>query len=311
MTVALSVAIGGLHSTAGADPVKCAKRNPLTGVCLLTTGTSGTAGTGSGTGTGTGAGTGGVPGGEVDAVNAIAAGGTQGPPDPCTYTVANPQPPASHPVWGGRTAVDGAVYLQVCARPDGYGSGYRTEFVFVAAGTEAPVGPAIGPAIDPRVLAEQAIATMTLQAPAIRTAPPPGSASGLVGLPVWLWTEQGELTTGPTRQTASAGGVTVTAVGQVSRVVWDMGDGTAVVCGAGTPYRPGATGSSPDCGHVYDRASSRHVPGGAGWPITATSTWTITWTGGGLSGTETLELSSSAELPVGELHVLNQDGGRP
>jgi hypothetical protein len=28
----------------------------------------------------------------------------------------------------------------------------------------------------------------------------------------------------------------------------------------------------------------------------------------GLSGTETLELSSSAELFVGELHVLNQDG---
>jgi hypothetical protein len=50
------------------------------------------------------------------------------------------------------------------------------------------------------------------------------------------------------------------------------------------------------------------VPGGA-WPVTATSTWTITWSGGGLSGTETLELSSSAELVVGELHVLNQDGG--
>jgi hypothetical protein len=298
-TVALSAAVAGLPvATASADPVECVKRDPLTGVCLITTGTSGTAGNGIGSEGGSGGG--------VDAVSAVAAGGTERPPDPCTYTLANPQPLASHPVWGGRTAVDGAVYLQVCARPDGYGSGYRTEFVFIAAGTQAPVGPPI----DPRVLADQAIAAMTLQAPVIRTAPP-GSASGLVGLPVWLWTEQGELTTGPTRQTASAGGVTVTAVGQVSRVVWDMGDGTTVVCGAGTPYRPGATGRSPDCGHVYDRASSRHVPGGAGWPITATSTWTITWTGGGASGTETLELSSAAELPVGELHVLNQDGVRP
>jgi hypothetical protein len=199
------------------------------------------------------------------------------------------------------------VYLEVCPRPDGFGSGYRTEFVFVAAGTDPPAGPPI----DPRVLAEQAIAAMTLQAPMIRTAPPPGSTSGLVGLPVWMWTEQGEHITGPTQQTATAGGVTVAAVGQVSQVVWDMGDGATVVCGAGTPYRPGETGESPDCGHVYDRASSRHVPDGAGWPITATSTWTITWTGGGLSGTETLELSSSAELSVGELHVLNQDGGRP
>jgi hypothetical protein len=139
-------------------------------------------------------------------------------------------------------------------------------------------------------------------------APPPGSTSGLVGLPVWMWTERAADTVGPVEQSASAGGVTVTAVGQLSRIVWDMGDGTTVSCGAGTPYPPGAEGESPDCGHVYAQASSRHVPGGA-WPVTATSTWTITWSGGGLSGTETLELSSSAELVVGELHVLNQDGG--
>ena len=139
-------------------------------------------------------------------------------------------------------------------------------------------------------------------------APPPGSGSGLVGLPVWMWTERGEQFVGPTRQSVSAGGVTVAAVGEVSRIVWDMGDGTTVVCGAGTPYAPGVQGESPDCGHVYAQASSRHVPGGGSWPIIATSTWTVTWSGGGLSGTETLELSSSSELFVGELHVLNQDG---
>ncbi|WNV75297.1 hypothetical protein [Geodermatophilus sp. DSM 44513] len=94
----------------------------------------------------------------------------------------------------------------------------------------------------------------------------------------------------------------------MSQVAWDMGDGTTVICGAGTPYTAGVEGPSPDCGHVYVKASSRHVPGGGPWPITATTTWTITWSGGGLSGTETLELSSSAELFVGELHVLNQDG---
>ena len=52
------------------------------------------------------------------------------------------------------------------------------------------------------------------------------------------------------------------------------------------------------------------MPGGGRWPITATSMWTITWSGGGPSGTETLELSSSAGLVVGELSVLNQDGIR-
>ena len=32
---------------------------------------------------------------------------------------------------------------------------------------------------------------MAMTAPEIRMAPPPGSASGLVGLPVWMWTERG------------------------------------------------------------------------------------------------------------------------
>ncbi len=296
LTAVVTLAVlGAIAPSAGAVPVQCAKRDALTGVCLLAVGTSG--------------GSGGVdsPAGGTATPVSTAGSGQGGPPDPCTYSVAEPQPAPTHPVWAGRTAADGTVYLQVCPRPDGYGSGYRTEFVFVAAGTEPPAGPPV----DPRVLAEQAIAAMTLQAPVIRTAPPPNSAGGLVGLPVWLWTERGEAVTGPTQRSASAGGVTVVAVAQVSQVVWDMGDGTTVVCGAGTPHRPGETGPSPDCGHVYDRASDRHVPGGSGWPVTATSTWTITWTGGGLSGTEVLRLSSSTALDIGEVHVLNQDGDRP
>lgn len=148
---------------------------------------------------------------------------------------------------------------------------------------------------------------MVMNGPQIGMAPPPGSASGLVGLPVWMWTERGEHLTGPTRASASAGGVTVTAVGEVTRVVWDMGDGHSVTCGAGTPYSSGAGGASPDCGYTYATASTDHVPGGA-WPVTATSTWTITWSGGGQSGTETMALSSTAALRIGDLNVLNQDG---
>jgi hypothetical protein len=289
--VALLAVIGFPGAVAGAPPVECAKKDPLTGVCLLVVSMPG-AGEGSGAD------------GDVLPVRTGEGGNAEAaPPDPCTYVTADPQPPESHPVWQGRTPADGSVYLQVCPRPDGFGSGYRTDLVFVASGTDPPAGPPI----DPRVLAEQAISAMELRAPQIRMAPPPGSTSGLVGLPVWMWTERAADTVGPVQQSASAGGVTVVAVGQVSRIVWDMGDGTTVICGAGTPYLPGAEGESPDCGHVYARASSRHVPGGA-WPVTATSRWTITWSGGGLSGTETLELSSSAELFVGELHVLNQDG---
>lgn len=289
-TAALGMASPGL---AAAEPaVECSKTNPRTGACLLWASTPGSEGATGGVGVGAVSDS---PSGSVR----DSAGGASA--NPCTYTVAEPQPAPTSMLWEGRSPDDGVMYVQVCPRVDG--SGLTTMLVYVANGTAPPAPP-----VDPRVLAEQAIASLVMRAPEIRMAPPPGSTSGLVGLPVWMWTERGEAFLGPTRQSVSAGGVTVAAVGQVGRIVWDMGDGTTVVCGAGTPYSPGAEGPSPDCGHVYAEASSRHVPGGGPWPVTATSTWTVTWSGGGLSGTETLELSSSSELFVGELHVLNQDG---
>ncbi len=290
LAAAMLAVSGGLNNAMAAPPVDCAKQDAQTGICLVEA-TS--------------------PGQEADAetvAGGVSLGGGQptggdtSPQNPCTYTVAQPQPPSTSALWQGQSPADGAMYAKVCPQVDG--SGLTTMLVFVPNGSAPPAGPPV----DPRVLAEQAIASLVMRAPEIRMAPPPGSTSGLVGLPVWMWTERGEEFLGPARQSVSAGGVTVTAVGEVSRIVWDMGDGTTVICGAGTPYSPGAEGSSPDCGHVYAQASSRHVPGGGPWPITATSTWTVTWSGGGLSGTETLELSSSAELFVGELHVLNQDG---
>jgi hypothetical protein len=290
LAAAMLAVSGGLNNAMAAPPVDCAKQDAQTGICLVEA-TS--------------------PGQDADAASVAGdvspgagqpTGGDASPQNPCTYTVAEPQPAPTSALWQGQSPANGAMYVKACPRVDG--PGLTTMLVFVPNGSAPPAGPPV----DPRVLAEQAIASLVMRAPEIRMAPPPGSTSGLVGLPVWMWTERGEEFLGPARQSVSAGGVTVTAVGEVSRIVWDMGDGTTVACGAGTPYPPGAGGESPDCGHVYAQASSRHVPGGGPWPITATSTWTVTWSGGGLSGTETLELSSSAELFVGELHVLNQDG---
>jgi hypothetical protein len=295
LTLSVVVAAIGMVSPgiAAAEPaVECSKTNPRTGACLLWVSTPGSGDAAGDVGAGS------APDNATGSAHDIDGGAST---NSCTYTVAEPQPAATSPLWEGRSPAEGVMYVQVCPRGDG--SALTTMLVYVANGSAPPAAP-----VNPRDLAEQAIASLVMRAPEIRMAPPPGSTSGLVGLPVWMWTERGEDFLGPTRQSVSAGGVTVAAVGQVSRIVWNMGDGTTVICGPGTPYPPGAEGESPDCGHVYAEASSRHVSGGGPWPITATSTWTITWSGGGLSGTETLELSSSAELFVGELHVLNQDG---
>jgi hypothetical protein len=185
-------------------------------------------------------------GGESGAVEPVTLSGDAAAPDPCSYQLAQPQPPTGSAIWAGHGPEDGAIWLLICPRLSGTAPGGWIGLVFLPTGADPPAGPRI----DPRAVAAEAISSMAMRAPEIRMAPPPGSASGLVGLPVWMWTERGEQITGPTEASASAGGVTVTAVGQVDRVVWDMGDGTTVVCGAGTPYQPGATGESPDCGHV-------------------------------------------------------------
>lgn len=185
--------------------------------------------------------------------------------------------------------------------------------VCYVAGMETSRGPArwvseLEVAADPRDLAQEAIAELIMHAPTIRTAPPQGSAGTVVGMPIWLWTEQTPQTAGPVSATASAGEVSVTATARVAEVRWDMGDGSSLLCGLGTPYPPqGTDRPSPDCGYSYQMASTNHIPGEGPWPVSATSTWEITWVGGGMSGAQTLELTASGSMLVRELFVLNGD----
>ncbi|MGW4272089.1 hypothetical protein ACWEGQ_06900 [Streptomyces seoulensis] len=63
---------------------------------------------------------------------------------------------------------------------------------------------------------------------------------------------------------------------------------------------------SPDCGHRYTRISTGRPSGR--YPVTATSTWTITWQAeGGLAdaGTFTETRFSTTSARVGELQVVN------
>ncbi|MFF6794259.1 ATP/GTP-binding protein [Streptomyces filamentosus] len=146
---------------------------------------------------------------------------------------------------------------------------------------------------------------MLLRPPAIGITPKPGG-KGVVGLPVYMWTERGPETYGPNTASASAGGVTVTATAKVSRIVWNMGDGTTVTCTTpGTPYRAEyGKRPSPDCGHRYTAPSST-TPTGK-YHVTATSTWTIDWQATtGQSGQLTETRQSAADITVVEVQVLN------
>lgn len=215
----------------------------------------------------------------------------------CTYRKLAAQPPAGSLDWEGHELGDGAVYEERCTYNNG------TNGITFIRNVWAATPPTV--MIDPAILAQRAVDEMLLRGPAIGITPKP-SGRGVVGMPVYLWTERGPETFGPNTASASAGGVTVTATAKVSKIVWLMGDGKTVTCTtAGTPYKAEyGKKPSPDCGHRYGAPSSTTASGK--FHVTATSTWTIDWTAtSGPAGQLTEVRNSAVDITVAEVQVLN------
>ncbi len=211
----------------------------------------------------------------------------------CYFRVADPQPAGTDPVWEGHFPA-GHVYIATCLAAGGTGGGWLWL-------PTPPDGFGGGP--SPATLAQRALDSMRLDGPAIGMAPGPGK-TGLVGLPVWLWTQVSASTWGPISASASIPGTTVTATARAVRIVWDMGDGHSVTCtNPGTPYATASGGgASPTCGYVYTR-SSADQPDHA-YAVTATTTWSVSWVGGGQSGVLGTTRVSRTSVRIGELQVL-------
>ncbi|PWI05143.1 ATP/GTP-binding protein [Streptomyces sp. NWU339] len=156
--------------------------------------------------------------------------------------------------------------------------------------------------VDPAVLAQRAVDSMTLLGPDI--ASPRAAGKYTVGIPMWMWVNQSATTYGPNTASASAGGITVTATAKVSKIGWQMGDGASVTCnGPGTPYQASeGMAESPTCGHVYSKTSAGAQNGK--FPVIATSTWTIDWQGGGAAGQLTEVRQTNVQVAIGEVQVV-------
>lgn len=134
-----------------------------------------------------------------------------------------------------------------------------------------------------------------------------------VGIPVWLWAnDPAPLNYGPYTETGTFGGTTVTATAKVSSVTWTSGDGQSVTCATGTPFNLAAmkdqlAQDSPTCGFRFKKTS-----GADQFTVTATSHWTVTWTGGGANGEIAVrDTPSSTTVRVGELQSVNTDAVNP
>ena len=167
------------------------------------------------------------------------------------------------------------------------------------------------PASGPLVLAAQAESklTPTLARPLVDSSPAAGMAQ-VVQLPTWTWLPEAQWTaiTG----TASSAGKSVTVTATPVQLAFSWGDGTTSVCrGPGTPYAAGvsdASAPSPTCGHTY-QATSAGQPDQQ-FPVTATLSWKIAWSGGGKSGTlPDLATSTTVRWTVEQVESVLVGGG--
>lgn len=211
-----------------------------------------------------------------------------GPADPINASIGGYHPPG-----------DGTYYQTMCPFVVGTG-GFYTWLPSPPPGTPQPA------LLDPAVLAQRAVEQLGLAGPDIQTSPP-ARTDQVVGLPTWLWTQVTATTWGSHSATAAVPGESVTATATAERIVWDLGDGTTIICdGPGTPYQPGMNphAASSSCGHTY-ASSSAGQPDQA-YAVTATTTWSVHWAGAGAQGQLILQRSSQTTLRVVEAQAVNR-----
>ena len=141
-----------------------------------------------------------------------------------------------------------------------------------------PAAPAV-PAVNPVVLARQAVSHLGLGALSIHMAPPT-NRDQLVGLASWLWVTGWQ----PRSASAAAGPVSATVRAAPTEVVWDLAGHQVTCTGAGTAYQPGtpAADQRTSCSYTWTQ-SSAGAPGGV-FPVSATVYWRVTWSAHGAPG---------------------------
>jgi len=207
-------------------------------------------------------------------------GGVRGPV--CSYTLL---PPSEQATLGtGPASGPGNWYELDCTGPT-LGL-YPGGVVWLASPTAAATAPA-----NPSTLLAQAVRSLALPSPNLGVNPPGFSVTNL---PTWLWIDPAMWHA--YSATASAGGVSATAVATPVAVAWQMGDGGSLACnGPGVPYQVGlpATEQHTYCSYTYRQPSiGEPSPNGdvndGAFPVRATVSWAVTWTASGAPGGGTL-----------------------
>ncbi|MCZ7537385.1 MAG: hypothetical protein M5T61_16725 [Acidimicrobiia bacterium] len=163
-----------------------------------------------------------------------------------------------------------------------------------------------GGLVDPAALAQQALQSVQIAPPAIRTSPEE-SGRLYVQIPTWLWIDSSWWQ--PYTATAQAGRVWSTVTARPVSVTWGTGDGGSEVCrGPGVAWSPGVDEDASNCTHTY-RRSSASAEGGT-FDLSATVRFEITWTSNApFGGTlPAITRTSTLDVEVGEIQAIGTRG---
>ncbi|WP_424855420.1 hypothetical protein [Streptomyces sp. SAI-170] len=177
---------------------------------------------------------------------------------------------------------------------------------------EGSVPPAdIENAVTPEILAELAYAEIRVPGTEVTLAP---ANTTKVNLPTWAWLDTADFK--PVSVTASVPvlGIQATATAEPRSLRIDPGTTDAEtypssgVCEIadghiGEPYARGKAGETPPCGVRYLRSS-----GNGSYPLRATITWQITWTGTGGAGGDLPDgtFGATQDVVVQEIQAINR-----
>ncbi len=193
---------------------------------------------------------------------------------------------------------EGGTFVRVCTAADGTEVSNRV--------VEVPPRSTPGP--TPRGLAEEALAYTPVPRPEPITSPKDWST--IVNFPTWLAVADWS----PATAEAAVSGLATTVVATPERAVWDMGDGTLVVCaGPGRRYDYAVPDDEQrsDCAHTY-RTSSAGAGADDVYEAGVTVVYHVTWSATDGSGGDLGELPVTRRFPmrVGEVQALVVGHGR-
>ncbi|MFL4906734.1 hypothetical protein ACJ6WF_26960 [Streptomyces sp. MMS24-I2-30] len=194
--------------------------------------------------------------------------------------------------------------------PPGWDACFDKEYFWVDEGDAPPAD--VKNAITPEILAGLAYNEIRVPGTEVTLAP---AGQTKVNLPTWAWLDGAEFK--PVSVTASVPvlGLTATATAEPLSLKIEPGTADAVtypasgVCeisgsgSIGEPYARGKAERTPPCGVKY-----LHSSGGGSYPLRATVTWKITWTGTGGAGGDLPDGSFGAtqDVVVQEIQAVNR-----